>query len=96
LPNDAALFNHGARRTRREEPGREAVHHEILNQVRAVGLVDQLVVVDDYSTDGKREVLEAESRAGRAPQANFRRISVQVTISMKGLLETYSEVDPSR
>jgi hypothetical protein len=32
--------------------------------VRAVGLVDQLVVVDDYSTDGKREVLEAESHFG--------------------------------
>jgi hypothetical protein len=32
-----------------------------------VGLVDQLVVVDDYSTDGKHEVLEAESREGRIP-----------------------------
>jgi len=72
LPNAAALFNHGARRTRREEPGREAVHHEILNQVRAVGLVDQLVVVDDCSTDGKREVLEAESRAGRGASSSRR------------------------
>jgi glycosyltransferase involved in cell wall biosynthesis len=34
---------------------------EILNQVRAVGLVDQIVVVDDFSTDGTREILKDEA-----------------------------------
>jgi len=62
--------------TRREESGWEAVHHEILNQVRAVGLVDQLVVVDDYSTDGKREVLEAESRSGSTDWRDYDQLSL--------------------
>jgi len=36
---------------------------EILSQVRAVGLVTQLIVVDDYSTDGTREILREEARS---------------------------------
>jgi glycosyltransferase involved in cell wall biosynthesis len=34
---------------------------EILAQVRGVGLVNQVVVVDDFSTDGTREVLQEEA-----------------------------------
>jgi glycosyltransferase involved in cell wall biosynthesis len=34
---------------------------EILAQVRAVGLVSQIVVVDDLSTDGTREILQEEA-----------------------------------
>ena len=34
---------------------------EILAQVRAVGLVSQIVVVDDLSTDGTREILQEET-----------------------------------
>jgi len=34
---------------------------EILAQVRAVGLVSQIIVVDDCSTDGTREVLQDEA-----------------------------------
>jgi len=36
---------------------------EILNQIRAVKLVDQIVVVDDFSTDGTREILQEEAQS---------------------------------
>ncbi len=36
---------------------------EILCQVRSVGLVSQIVVVDDCSSDGTREILQQEARA---------------------------------
>jgi glycosyltransferase involved in cell wall biosynthesis len=38
---------------------------EILGQVRAVGLVSQIVVVDDCSTDGTREILHEEAKNDR-------------------------------
>lgn len=42
---------------------------EIVSQVRAVGLHDEIVIVDDFSTDGTRDLLAemaAESGAGKA------------------------------
>ena len=37
---------------------------EILSQVRAVNLVSEIIVVDDFSTDGTREVLQDEASKG--------------------------------
>ena len=37
---------------------------EILKQVRDVNLVSEIIVVDDFSTDGTREILQEEARQG--------------------------------